>query len=146
MMYLDTDSAVFSCLFYYAWLKRSKTWYFVAKFVLTYCEKKLFQWSRKSFEIRGWMSRICKIFVITRTICSNSERSEKLTSSWRSLRFDKLEQLEFNFLRWKGGEMQLWNDFDLSSSQIWHFKCARQDFLLIFLYSLYIKRVRFKVK
>ena len=47
--------------------------------------------------------------------------------------------------RWKGGEMQLWNDFDLSSPQIWHFKCARQDFLLRFLYSIYIRTLRSKV-
>ena len=43
-------------------------WYFVTKIVLTYCEKKLFQRSRKTFEIRGWRARICKIFEITRTI------------------------------------------------------------------------------
>ena len=30
----------------------------------------------KTFEIRGWRPRICKIFEITRTIYSNSERSE----------------------------------------------------------------------
>ena len=41
-----------------------KKWYFVTKIVLTYCEKKLFYWSRKTFEI-------------TRTIHSNSERSEQ---------------------------------------------------------------------
>ena len=29
--------------------------------------------------------------------------------------------------------------------QIWHFKCARQDFLLRFLYSIYIRTVRSKV-
>ena len=29
------------------------------------------------FEIRGWRPRICKHFEITRTICSNSERSEQ---------------------------------------------------------------------
>ena len=29
-------------------------WYFVAKIVLTYCEKKMFLWSGKTFEIRGW--------------------------------------------------------------------------------------------
>ena len=34
-------------------------------------------WSRKTFEIRGWRPRICKIFEITRTIHSNSERSEQ---------------------------------------------------------------------
>ena len=52
-------------------------WYFVTKIVLTYCEKKLFEWSRKTFEIRGWRPRISKIFEITRTIYSNSERSEQ---------------------------------------------------------------------
>ena len=52
-------------------------WYFVSKIVLTYCEKKLFQWLSKTFEIRGWRPRICKIFEITRTIYSNSERSEQ---------------------------------------------------------------------
>ena len=28
-------------------------WFFVAKIVLTYCEKKLFKLSKKTFEIRG---------------------------------------------------------------------------------------------
>ena len=37
---------------------------------------KLFYWSRKTFEIRGWRPRICKIFEITRTIYSSIERSE----------------------------------------------------------------------
>ena len=32
---------------------------------------------RKTFEIRGWRPRICKIFQITRTIYSNSEMSEQ---------------------------------------------------------------------
>ena len=66
-------------------------WPFLTKIVLTYCEKKLF-----------WRPRICKIFEITRTIYSNSERSEQflvtecfLTCSWRFLRSNKLEQLEF---------------------------------------------------
>ena len=53
-------------------------WYFVTKIILTYCEKKLFKWSRKTFEIRGWRPRICKNFEITRTIYSNSERSDQL--------------------------------------------------------------------
>ena len=35
-------------------------WYFVNKIVLTYCEKKLFKWSRKTFEIRGGRPRISK--------------------------------------------------------------------------------------
>ena len=33
---------------------------------------------REKFEIRGWRTRFCKIFEITRTIYSNSERSEQL--------------------------------------------------------------------
>ena len=52
-------------------------WYFVTKIVLTYCEKKLFYWSRKTFEIRGWRPRICNFFEISRTIYSSSERSEQ---------------------------------------------------------------------
>ena len=84
--------------FYYI----SKKWYFVTKIVLTSCEKKLFKWSRKTFEIRGWRPRIDKIFEITRTICSNRERSEQFlvtecffNLSWRFLRSNKLEQLGF---------------------------------------------------
>ena len=57
---------------------------------------------KKTFEFRGWMPRICKIFGITRTIYSNSERSAQilvtecfLTCSWRFLISNKLEQLEF---------------------------------------------------
>ena len=46
--------------------KRGIQWYFVTKIVLTFCEKKMFSWLRK----------ICKVFEITGTICSNSERSE----------------------------------------------------------------------
>ena len=52
-------------------------WYFVTKIVLTYCERKLFYWLRKTFEIRGWRMKICKFFEITRTIHSNTERSEE---------------------------------------------------------------------
>ena len=55
--------------------------YFVIKIVLNYCEKKLF-WTtvlliEKNFEIRCWRPRIFKDFEITRTIYSNSERSEQ---------------------------------------------------------------------
>ena len=39
--------------------------------------KKMLQWSKKTFEIRGWKPRIFKIFEITRTIYSNRERSEQ---------------------------------------------------------------------
>ena len=39
--------------------------------------EKMFQWSRKTFEIWGWRSRICKFSVITRTNYSNSEWTEQ---------------------------------------------------------------------
>ena len=58
-------------------VETTKSWYFVSKIVLTYCEKKMFKWLRKTFEIPSWRPRICKIFEITRTIYSNSERSEQ---------------------------------------------------------------------
>ena len=65
--------------------------------------EKMFLWLRKTFEIRSWRLRIFKIFEITGTIYSNSERSEQflvtecffLTCSWRFLISNKLEQLEF---------------------------------------------------
>ena len=41
------------------------------KIVLTYCEKKLFYWSKKTFEIQGWRLRIYKNFEITRIIFGN---------------------------------------------------------------------------
>ena len=59
------------------YLKCFEKWYFVTKIVLTFCVKKLFKWSRKTLEIRGWRPRGCKMFEITRTIYSNSERSEQ---------------------------------------------------------------------
>ena len=37
----------------------------------------MFKESRKSFEIRGWRQRIFKKIEITKTNCSNSERSEQ---------------------------------------------------------------------
>ena len=39
--------------------------------------KKCFSDREKNFEIRGRRPRICKNFAITRTMCSNSERSEQ---------------------------------------------------------------------
>ena len=39
--------------------------------------KKLFLWLRKTFEIWGWWPRISNICEITRTIYSNSKRSEQ---------------------------------------------------------------------
>ena len=56
---------------------KEQKWYFVTKIVLTYREKKIFLWSRKTFEIRGWKLRICKNFEITSTIYSNSERTKQ---------------------------------------------------------------------
>ena len=57
---------------------------------------------QKTLEIRGGRPRICKIFEITRTIYSNSERSEQflVTESFFNLsrRFlipNRLEELEF---------------------------------------------------
>ena len=55
-------------------LFQRQKWHFVTKIVLTYCEKKLFWWSRKTFEIRGQRPNICKNFEITKTICSNSQK------------------------------------------------------------------------
>ena len=57
--------------------RSKKNGYFVTKIVLSYCEKKMFYWSRKTFVIQGWRPRICKIFEITRTIYSISESSEQ---------------------------------------------------------------------
>ena len=79
----------------------SRVWYFI---IYRNCSdllwKKMFKWSRKTFEIRGGRLRICKMFEITRTIYSNSERSEQflkqnafLTCSWRFLRSSIFEQL-----------------------------------------------------
>ena len=39
--------------------KTEEKWYFVTKIVLTYCEKKLFQISKKYFE--GWCQEFAKI-------------------------------------------------------------------------------------
>ena len=46
-----------------------KIWYFVSKIDLVI--------EKKYLKFRGWKPRICKIFEITRTIFSNSERSEQ---------------------------------------------------------------------
>ena len=58
-------------------------------------------WWEKKIEIRGWRPKLCKMFEITRTIQSNSERSEQslkrkyfLTCSWRFLSSNTLEQLK----------------------------------------------------
>ena len=55
-----------------------RKWYFVTKIVLTYIRwEKIVLVMEKTFEIRGWRPRIFKIFEITRTIYSNSEKSEQ---------------------------------------------------------------------
>ena len=59
-----------------------KNWYFVPKIVLTYCEEKNVQVIKKNFW-NSRLKRICKHFVITRTIYSNSERPEEfLVMEW----------------------------------------------------------------
>ena len=84
---------------YFFLLEICSQWYFVTKIVLTYCEKKMFYWSRKTFEIGGWRLGLCKNFEIPRAIYSNSERSGQfqkqntiLTNSWRVLKYNTLEQ------------------------------------------------------
>ena len=63
------------------------TWYFVSKIVLTFCEKKMFYSSGKTFEI-------------TRTICFNSGKSEQFLKQNAfqldpgEYRSNTLEQLE----------------------------------------------------
>ena len=67
--------------------------------------KKMFYWSREKllkFEIRGWRPKIWNSFEITRTIFSNSERSEQflvtecfLTCSWRFLISNSRRALEW---------------------------------------------------
>ena len=63
-------------MYFLTYIWKMWKWYFVTKIVLTCCKKTLFYWSRKTFEIRGWRLRICKIFESTGTIYSNRERSE----------------------------------------------------------------------
>ena len=73
-----------------------QVWYFVTKNVLTYCEKNIFYWSRKTFEIQGWRLRICKIFEIT--VKGQNifwEQNAFSTFSWRFLISNRLDQLEF---------------------------------------------------
>ena len=53
-------------------------WYFVSKIVLTYCEKKLFQFIRTMYVFDQFL-----------------KQNAFLTCSWRFLRSNTLEQLEF---------------------------------------------------
>ena len=61
-------------------------WYFVTKIVLTYCEKKYSsdQEIFLKFEAEG-REFFCKNFEITRTICSNSERSDSIGKKYWDL-------------------------------------------------------------
>ena len=85
------------------WKKwRWQKWYFVSRIVLTYCEKKMFYWSRKFFEIWGWRPRIYKFFEFTRTVYLNSERSDKFLKTelifnlfLEAFRSNTLEELLF---------------------------------------------------
>ena len=52
-------------------------WYFVTKTVLTNCKKNCSSDRENLLKIWGWRSRICKLFEITGTIYSNSQRSEE---------------------------------------------------------------------
>ena len=80
---------------------------FVSKIDLTFCEKKLLKVLWNIFEIRGWRPRICKIFLITRTIYSNSVRSEQFLKqktfssySWRFLRSIRTIKIQFGKHNW----------------------------------------------
>ena len=67
-------------------IKKSKLFFFVIGiFCFQHCsdlhkysEKKLFFWSRKTFQTWGWRRRISKKFEIFRPIYSNRERSDQL--------------------------------------------------------------------
>jgi hypothetical protein len=95
-----------------SYMAKFRVWYFVSKNFLTYFDKKLFKWSRKTFEIWGWKQRIFKTFENTKTIYSNSEMSDQqnafLTCSWKFLLSNKLEQLEFKLEEnnWDSRNMQ----------------------------------------
>ena len=59
----------------------------------------LFSDRENTFEIRGWRLGICKIFEITRTIFSNSERSEQfLVTEWFFNLFLEVSQIQRCFL------------------------------------------------
>ena len=53
--------SLFSLFPFIFWKNSSyKIWYFVTKIVLTYCVKKMFQWSRKTFEITQELAKILR--------------------------------------------------------------------------------------
>ena len=54
-----------------------KIWYFVTKIVLAYCEKNCSNDREKLLKFEAKGQEVLKILEITRTIYSNSERSEQ---------------------------------------------------------------------
>ena len=92
----------------------------------------------KSFEIRGWRPRICKNFEISRTIYSNSERSEQflVTECFFNLfliyfmvkivakNFDKIKKPSFllGFFSWKCSTYYKVVRFTCNFSEIWIFR------------------------
>ena len=111
------------------------SWKILAKVRIGILLPKLF-W--KTFEIRGWRSRICKIFEIIWTIYSNSERSEQFldlkkqnnhNSNWKKMlgfrsMQEKLEKKSFlarcgwdnesSRLLWLLRFVFMWNSFLLA--------------------------------
>ena len=64
------------------WTAMVSCWHSTMVFCYQNCSNLLWEKNcssdqEKTFEIRGWRPRICKIFEITRTIYSNCERSEQ---------------------------------------------------------------------
>ena len=62
-------------IFKYLWLSSFEALVFCYQNCSDLLWEKIVLAIEKNFEIRGWRPRICKIFEITRTIYSNSERS-----------------------------------------------------------------------
>ena len=62
--------------------EKRNQFYFVTKIVLTYCEKKLFYWSRKilKFEAEGW--EFAKVLRSLVQFILNSERSRTICGNW----------------------------------------------------------------
>ena len=113
-------------------------------------KKKMFQWLRKTFEIKGWR-QFCKIFEITRTIYSNSsERSGQflVEECFFNLLLEvlmsiKSEQLEFKLetiLGFRNMQEKLENICSLrpKNSSLVQNKQTRFNFLLVFCWSFRI--------
>ena len=91
-------------------------WWKVLNSSLMYCKNMVFCFQNCSYLTTQWKKIVLeieknfwKLFKMTKTIYSNSERSVQLlkqntflTCSWRFLRSDTIEQLEFNWKKWLG--------------------------------------------